>query len=119
MPHANNQPLDRKELQVFVQVNTSGEASKSGHDAATAMEVARYIVKSCSRLRLRGLMTIGPTDGSDPSPFFRSLKEAKKAIEDETHEDLELSMGMSGDWEIAIAEGSTNIRVGSSIFGAR
>jgi uncharacterized pyridoxal phosphate-containing UPF0001 family protein len=85
------------------------------------MSIARHIVVSCKNLQLSGLMTIGAVDDSlPPSTYFKALAAVKVDIERELDlKDLELSMGMSGDWEEAVEEGSTNIRVGSTIFGSR
>ncbi|KAK9319567.1 hypothetical protein V1517DRAFT_310611 [Lipomyces orientalis] len=114
-------------LNVFIQVNTSGEQSKSGvAPGIEAVEVARYIVGQCPRLNLLGLMTIGSiarsraaADG-DQNRDFAALVETKRLVEAEVGVDgLELSMGMSDDFEDAIKQGSTNVRVGSNIFGAR
>ena len=108
-------------LHVMVQLNTSGEGTKSGvADAAAAVELARYIEGAeCARLRLAGLMTIGlPADET----CFAALAEARDAVGAALGRDpaeLELSMGMSGDFEQAIACGATSVRVGSTIFGVR
>ncbi|MFT7600308.1 MAG: pyridoxal phosphate enzyme (YggS family) [Acidimicrobiales bacterium] len=97
---------------VFVQVNTTGEAQKSGCEPAGTAAM----VEHCRHLGLdvRGLMTIGPTDGSHPGASFAQLRALGEASET-----LELSMGMSADLEAAVAEGSTMVRVGSALFGAR
>jgi pyridoxal phosphate enzyme (YggS family) len=112
------------------QVNTSGEDSKSGVEPSEVSNVARHIVNKCPNLRLVGVMTIGALAHSkavargdgQPNPDFVSLVEARKEVAnilDVSAETLELSMGMSGDFEEAITAGSTSVRVGSSIFGAR
>ncbi|KAG0245203.1 hypothetical protein BGW41_002672 [Actinomortierella wolfii] len=92
----------RKEpLQVYLQVNTSGEESKSGMTASEVVDVAREVVTKCSNLKLAGLMTIGSPDPdlvNGENPDFK---------------------GMSDDYQQAIQQGSTNIRVGSTIFGSR
>jgi pyridoxal phosphate enzyme (YggS family) len=97
---------------VFVQVNVTEEAQKSGCSVAEAPA----LVDRCRELGLEtaGLMTIGPTDGSDPRPGFALLRTMAERLEL-----AELSMGMSGDLEAAVAEGSTMIRVGSALFGPR
>ena len=110
---------DKKRLKVFVQVNTSGEESKSGIQPGLACtDLCRHIVQECPGLELCGLMTIGAI--GDLS-CFATLKQCRDevvaALEDVSA--LELSMGMSGDFEQAIAAGATNVRVGSTIFGAR
>jgi pyridoxal phosphate enzyme (YggS family) len=99
---------------VLLEVNVAGEGSKSGcapgEVARLAAEVARL-----PALELRGLMCIPPAEG-DPRPHFARLR----ALRDGLGLALpDLSMGMSGDYEQAIAEGSTLVRVGTAIFGAR
>uniref|UniRef100_A0A061R944 Pyridoxal phosphate homeostasis protein n=1 Tax=Tetraselmis sp. GSL018 TaxID=582737 RepID=A0A061R944_9CHLO len=114
--------LKRSPLPVMVQVNTSGEESKSGVSPDDAVELARHVHNGCQNLRLAGLMTIGMPDYTSRPENFQCLKECRKRICKELglqEDELELSMGMSGDFENAIAMGSTNVRVGSTIFGAR
>ena len=97
---------------VFVQVNTTDEPQKSGcnsDDAARLVEHGRSL-----GLDVRGLMTLGPTDGSDPSQAFDRLRKLGGTCEVD-----ELSMGMSSDLEIAIEHGATMVRVGSALFGPR
>jgi pyridoxal phosphate enzyme (YggS family) len=110
-------------LNVFVQINTSGEESKSGADPSTSLEIAKHIVENCSYLKLFGLMTIGAPDrdtNEGENPDFVCLRECKSKIEQAIPGlSLELSMGMSADYQEALASGSTNIRVGSTIFGSR
>ena len=109
-------------LPVFVQVNTSGEESKHGGEPSAAAPLAAEISGKCPNLKVAGLMTIGQPDySSRPENFVclaRVREEVAKALNCEPA-DLELSMGMSGDYEAAIQMGSTNVRVGSTIFGAR
>jgi pyridoxal phosphate enzyme (YggS family) len=112
----------REPMRVFIQINTSGESQKGGVEMGEeAIELAKHIVSSCPHLLLMGVMTIGdPT--APPELAFRALAEQRKLICDamgRPEASLELSMGMSGDFEAAIEHGSTNVRVGSSIFGAR
>ncbi|KAI8803789.1 hypothetical protein BJ742DRAFT_682746, partial [Cladochytrium replicatum] len=109
-------------LRVFVQINTSGEESKSGVQPEEALSVCEHIIRNCPHLELAGLMTIGSPENSerDDNPDFVLLREKSQAIAQSLSlSPLELSMGMSDDFEAAIAHGSTNIRVGSTIFGAR
>ncbi len=98
---------------ILVQVNTTGEAQKSGcapGEAPALVGRAREL-----GLHVAGLMTIGPTEaGTDPRPSFARLRELGSVCEVE-----ELSMGMSADFEAAVAEGSTMVRIGSALFGAR
>ncbi|KAF9544695.1 hypothetical protein EC957_011802 [Mortierella hygrophila] len=110
-------------LRIFLQVNTSGEGSKSGMLPSGALEVAQHVVSTCSHLKLAGLMTIGspnPDLENGENPDFKALNECRTTIQDALKiNDLELSMGMSDDFERALLQGSTNIRVGSTIFGSR
>ncbi|KAK9813009.1 hypothetical protein WJX72_007395 [[Myrmecia] bisecta] len=112
----------RPQLPVFVQVNTSGEETKYGVEPNECVDLARHIHQECSKLCFAGLMTIGQPDYSSRPENFECLSRCRedvcKAL-DVRPEDVELSMGMSGDFEQAVELGSTNIRVGSTIFGAR
>lgn len=116
------QKLGRR-LDVLVEVNTSGEPTKFG----VAPEGAPALVKGAARfdtLRLVGLMTIGPntTDTEAVRRSFRALRELRDRLRDEglvVPEFVHLSMGMSGDFEVAIEEGATLVRVGTAIFGPR
>jgi PLP dependent protein len=107
-------------LQVCVQVNVSAEASKAGVEPAGAPALARAVA-ALPRLRLRGLMSIPePVDGiSAQRAPHRRLRELFDALCAQGLALDTLSMGMSADLEAAIAEGSTLVRVGSAIFGAR
>jgi pyridoxal phosphate enzyme (YggS family) len=104
-------------LSVFVQVNMSEESSKSGVSADGTTELCRHILEQCPRLELRGLMTIGAA--GDVTCFTTLVDCQSKVLQDTGIESLELSMGMSGDFEEAIHAGATNVRVGSTIFGQR
>lgn len=117
------QTLDRVELvsevakrlpgaRVFLQVNVTREPQKSG----CALDDVAPLVDACGEagLDLVGLMTIGPTDGADPTPAFETLR---RLVDD--HGLRQCSMGMSGDLEAAVRAGSTMIRVGSALFGPR
>ncbi|KAJ1796894.1 hypothetical protein LPJ56_007080 [Coemansia sp. RSA 2599] len=109
-------------LNVFVQVNTSDEENKGGVEKDDVVQVARAVRESCKSLNLLGLMTIGSVEGSHqrPNPDFLTLVKLRDQIKAELGgDDLELSMGMSDDFEHALELGSTNVRVGSSIFGSR
>lgn len=107
-------------LKIMIQVNTSGEDTKSGIDATECVTLCQHIVDHCPRLQIVGLMTIGaPGD----IQCFHRLRECRNQIQQTIpglgNDQLELSMGMSDDFETAIQLGSTNVRVGSTIFGAR
>jgi len=107
-------------LNVCVQVNISGEASKGGVAPADAVALA-CAVGPFARLRLRGLMGIAEstTDPSRQREQFRSLRHCFEACRAAGLPVDTLSMGMSADLEAAVAEGATLVRVGSAIFGAR
>lgn len=104
-------------LNVCIQVNVSGEASKSGVAPGEAPALA-VLVSALPRLKLRGLMAI-PEPGGDPRPRFRLLRALRDELNARGMGLDTLSMGMSGDFEAAIAEGATIVRVGSAIFGKR
>lgn len=107
-------------LQVLIQVNISGEDSKSGVLPTEVMSLAKEIV-SFERLTLRGLMTIGvKTDDVDViNQQFSTMNELLTQLKTQYTTVDTLSMGMSSDIEHAINKGSTMVRVGSAIFGAR
>lgn len=110
-------------LDVFIQVNTSGEQSKYGLSPADVLPFLREL-PAFPNLRVRGLMTLAifSADTDRVRECFRLLRALRDEAR-ETEPDLigpgELSMGMSGDYEAAIAEGATCVRVGQAIFGAR
>ncbi|MFD6178749.1 MULTISPECIES: YggS family pyridoxal phosphate-dependent enzyme [unclassified Isoptericola] len=115
---------DGRTLDVLVQVNVSGEESKSGVTPEDAVALA-LDVAALPGLRLCGLMTIGAR--SDDDARVRAGFARLRAVRDEvlasgapgTADARELSMGMTGDLELAVAEGATVVRVGSAVFGAR
>ena len=104
-----------KKLNVMIQVNTSGEEQKSGVSPDNVKALADVIAKECTGLNLMGLMTIGESGNGDHD--FGELKRCRDEILGDPT--LELSMGRSADYDMAIRYGSTNVRVGSTIFGAR
>ncbi|MFZ5432395.1 MAG: YggS family pyridoxal phosphate-dependent enzyme [Calditrichota bacterium] len=111
-----------KRIRVLLEVNTSGEPQKYGIHVSEAMARAETILK-LKNLSLAGLMTIGP-NVTDESSIRRSFAEARECFENVKRElnppDWSaLSMGMSGDFPIAIEEGATEIRLGTALFGAR
>ena len=113
-------------LFVHVQVNTSGEESKSGcQPGQETLELCQHIVEKCKHLKLLGLMTIGAiarskaTTPETENEDFLALKKERDMVTKELGVDLELSMGMSDDFEVAILQGSDEVRVGSTIFGER
>lgn len=117
---SEQRPAGLPPLQVCLQVNISAEDSKSGCTLNDLPALSR-VVSQLPRLRLRGLMAIPAATDNEARQHqaFARLRGAFEALQKE-HPDLDtLSMGMSGDLEAAIAEGSTLIRVGSAIFGPR
>ena len=111
---------DLPPLDVCIQVNVSGESSKSGVAPGEERELARLIA-GLPRLRLRGLMAIPePTDDAMlQRTRFAQVRRLKEALCAEGHALDTLSMGMSDDLEAAIAEGATIVRIGTAIFGTR
>lgn len=110
-------------VEILLQVNLGGEVSKSGADEEYLEQLVRQVA-ALPMLRIRGLMTLPPyfDDPEEVRPFFRRLQELADTIEKLDIPDVEmreLSMGMSHDFEVAIEEGATMIRIGTAIFGAR
>lgn len=113
-------PPDLPPLQVCLQVNISGEESKSGVSPQELPQLARA-VQALTRLQLRGLMAI-PAPTADPAlrrAAFRRMREAFLELKSLAPQIDTLSMGMSDDMEDAILEGATVVRIGTAIFGAR
>lgn len=120
---AEKQPLRQgKRLAVLLQVNVSGEASKEGMALAEAPALARQIA-ALPLLEIQGLMTIAPLASTPESirPVFRELRILRERLQQEIpHCSWQhLSMGMSGDYRVAIEEGATIVRIGRAIFGER
>jgi PLP dependent protein len=107
-------------LRVLVEVHLGGEDTKSGVDVEGVSVVAQRIAK-LPQLEVRGLMCIPPLLEAEPvRRYFQQLREMRDTLQRECGLDLPvLSMGMSHDFETAIEEGSTEVRVGTAIFGAR
>ena len=122
---------DAKEpLRVFVQINTSGEDSKSGVEPKSdeLLKLCKLVRDDCENLKLQGVMTIGAiarskaTTEETENEDFINLRDNRDWIAQELNVDkdeLELSMGMSEDFEGAIRQGSNEVRVGSTLFGER
>jgi pyridoxal phosphate enzyme (YggS family) len=115
----------KKKLPVLIEVNVGGEAAKSGvAPISNEMESILRAAPQLIGLEIRGLMTVPPF-GPSPEharPYFRMLRELRDEIARRKLKDIsmdELSMGMSHDFEVAIEEGSTCVRIGTAIFGAR
>ena len=117
---SKGRPESRGRLNVLLQVNISGEASKGGVNPAEAAPLAREIA-AMPRLSLRGLMGMAsPTeDASTARREFALLTRTRDELAAAGFALDTLSMGMSGDFEAAIAEGSTMVRIGTAIFGER
>ncbi len=108
-------------LPVLIQVNLADEPSKSGFHPDTAVSAALEVFSSMEHLKIEGLMAIPPycDNPEDARPHFRHLRRIKDKLNDSGLQLSELSMGMSSDFEIAIEEGATMVRVGTAIFGER
>ena len=117
---SEQRPAGRGPLDVCIQVNVSGEHTKSGVDPREVEPLAR-VVHELPGLRLRGLMAL-PRPASDLESQrapFRQLREIREDLNSRGFELDTLSMGMTGDLEAAVAEGATVVRVGTAIFGPR
>jgi pyridoxal phosphate enzyme (YggS family) len=113
----------RDKLPVLIQVDLAGEETKSGINESDLPEMVTYL-KSCERMRLIGLMVLPPffDDPETTRPYFVRLREIRNRLSAEGafgEVRGELSMGMSHDFEVAIEEGATMVRVGTAIFGER
>ena len=110
-------------VNILIEVNVAGEESKFGVTPESVLELVKEIAQT-PHIRVRGLMTIAPyvEDAEENRPYFEKIK---KIYVDIIHKNIdnvfmeELSMGMTGDYEVAISEGATYIRVGTGIFGER
>jgi pyridoxal phosphate enzyme (YggS family) len=110
-----------KTLPVLLEVNVAGEGTKFGFKPELLLEQME-VINAFPRLAVHGLMTIAPwsPDPERARASFRRLRELKAAAEQKLGASLpHLSMGMSGDFEVAIEEGSTIVRIGTALFGAR
>ncbi len=110
-------------VNILIQVNVASEESKFGLDTIETEEIIRNIA-TMPNIRIKGLMTIAPfvDDGEENREIFRKLKQLSVDIEAKNIDNVcmnVLSMGMSGDYTVAIEEGATMVRVGTSIFGER
>ncbi len=108
---------------VLVQVNISGESTKSGTSIKEAAALV-YAIHEMENLSVKGLMTIPPffDQPEKARPYFKALADLKEGIQKQSlpgNEMTELSMGMTGDFEVAIEEGATLVRIGTAIFGER
>jgi pyridoxal phosphate enzyme (YggS family) len=112
---------DGQRPRILLEVNVAGESSKFGFAPETLRAQLDELL-ALNRLEIGGLMTIAPyaAEAENSRPYFRRLRELRDSLQDEAGVGLpQLSMGMSGDYRVAIAEGATLVRVGSAIFGER
>jgi len=110
-----------KTLPILLEVNVAGESSKFGYEPGTVLRELTEI-NELRHLEVHGLMTIAPytTDPEKVRPVFRKLRELKAQCEQVLGGPLQhLSMGMSGDFEVALEEGATIVRIGTALFGPR
>ncbi len=113
-------------MDILIEINIGMEDSKTGIRADEAEDLVKSIIAECDHVRVRGVMCVPPY-GEDPETSRKYFKETKAIFDRLKEMDLPkdradidtLSMGMSGDFEVAIEEGATIVRVGSSIFGKR
>jgi hypothetical protein len=109
-------------MEILLELNTSGEASKSGFRSRDDLLSALEAISPLARLRVRGLMTVGPMTENEREvrSSFASLRSLFEELRSRGLPGFDtLSMGMSGDFEIAIEEGSTLVRIGTALFGKR
>ena len=112
-------------MDILVQVNAACDEAKFGVDMDAAEILVREILENCSSIRVRGLMTIAPyaENTEEIRPYFHQMRQLyDRLARDISHPSMDfkyLSMGMSNDRIVAVEEGSTVIRVGTAIFGAR
>lgn len=119
--HAANE--DRL-MPILIQINISGEESKSGVEPGDALATVQEVLNSCSNITIKGFMTMAPFESPEAArPHFKALRELRdhmvKEINHLRFDPSELSMGMSNDYIVAVEEGSTLVRVGSALFGER
>ncbi len=112
-----------RRLSVLLEVNVGGETSKSGWTTADLLNDIRQLA-ALPHIQVRGLMTIPPPTSQphEARPFFRQLRQLRDRLAQEGYDGMtfdELSMGMTADYEVAIEEGATLVRVGTAIFGPR
>ena len=111
-------------VRILLEVNVSGEKSKNGMSPEAVEPTIAHILEECPRITVEGLMTMAPffpeEKVEETRPFFRRLRELRDAMEDRFGVCFpRLSMGMSGDYHIAVEEGATWIRLGTVLFGER
>ncbi len=107
---------------ILLEVNVAGEKSKTGMKIEEVEPTLRHIMENCPRLTVEGLMTMAPfsENSEDARPYFRALRELRDHLESALNIRLpRLSMGMSGDYVVAVEEGATWVRLGTVLFGER
>lgn len=109
-----------KKQAILLEVNLGDEASKSGVAPAELEGLARAAI-ACPHIELKGLMAIPPALSTEEArPYFQQLRRLRDTLAESIGQSLpELSMGMSADYDVAIAEGATLVRIGTALFGAR
>lgn len=117
---ADREQSSGRRTPVLLQVNASGEATKGGFALQDLPAVARRL-REGPALDIRGTMTMAPFDADDAvlRATFRGCREGREMLRDAGFAASELSMGMSGDYEVAVEEGATMVRLGTILFGAR
>jgi PLP dependent protein len=109
-----------RDVDVLVQVNVAGEETKGGY-ATADVGAAGERLRALSAVRVRGVMTMAPytSDERVLRSTFAGARRAREALCAAGHPARELSMGMSNDYEVAVEEGATYVRLGTTLFGAR
>ncbi|MEP6989793.1 MAG: YggS family pyridoxal phosphate-dependent enzyme [bacterium] len=107
-------------MDVLLQVNVSGEGTKGGYEPAD-VEREAVRLKELAGLAVRGVMTMAPFDADEAAlrEVFKGARASAALLREAGHPAVELSMGMSGDYEVAVEEGATLVRLGTVLFGAR
>ena len=124
LANAMEKALLEKELvqEVLIEVNIGEEAQKAGVNIKDLHNLAEHVEKFCPHLKIKGLMCLPPVfdAGEAARPYFAKLFQLREGLSRSLGRSLpDLSMGMSGDYEAAIAEGATIVRIGTDIFGPR
>ena len=107
-------------IEALVQVNVAGEESKGGFSRPEWAAIGDRL-RSCTGIRVRGVMTMAPLDADERvlRTVFSGARDARDVLRAAGHDATELSMGMSNDYEVAVEEGATFVRLGTILFGAR
>jgi pyridoxal phosphate enzyme (YggS family) len=107
-------------VDALLQVNVAGETTKGGFDSGQWLPAATRL-RGMAGIRLRGVMTMAPFDADERTlrAVFSGARDARRVLQAAGHDATELSMGMSNDYEVAVEEGATLVRLGTILFGAR